>query len=165
MMRSTLIAVLTLGCVSAALAEWRGSTGIDPMTDHKSASAQAPFGPSRQPTVVFKCWDHGGILLGIVTGFYNDTVAYAPTLVTFRVDQHLPLKLVATAKNIDGLLALNVRSDEAVALLPLLAQIRDAKSRIALSVGDALFQSDVQGAAQAVSKMFALCGLKEPAAD
>lgn len=165
LIRCLLIAVLTLGGVGNAFAAWLGTAGEDPMTDQKWAAASASFAAGGRPAVVFKCWSDGRLQLGIIMGRYDDSASYATTLVRFRIDKGEPLDLVALPSNLGGNLSLGVMSEDEVELVPLLKRILDAKQRVALSIGTAVFQADVRGTTKAIGAMFAACGLEEPAAN
>ena len=164
MIRRALVAVLALGCVNTAAADWLGDVGVDPMTDHKWAAVAAAFGDDVLPAVVLKCWQDGRVHLDVVTGRYNESASYAPRVIRLRVDQHLPHTILTTPKNLGGNLTLKVSNDE-FDLASLLTQLRDAKTRVALSIGDAVFETDVRGASKAVDTMFATCSMRQSAAD
>ncbi len=52
---------------------------------------------------------------------------------------------------------LSASSDNEPRLVPLLKSILDSERRVALSIGDAIYQSDVLGTTKAIGAMFATC--------
>ncbi len=108
-----------------------------------------------------QCWEGGELQLGIVVGPYNDAADYASAVVAkFRVDKEEPVEIIAAPSNLNGLLNLAASIDANPELPSLLRHILDAKQRVALSIGNAVFQADVRGTTKAIGRMFATCGIK-----
>jgi hypothetical protein len=160
MLRFTSFFILLAVFAGTANAEWLGGSGEDPMTDKKWVAASSGFSPSGLPQVIFKCWEGGQLQVGIVVGQYDDSASYASiSSVKFRVDKNEPVDLIAVPANLNGLLSLTATSEVNAELVPFLKQILDSRQRVALSVGDAVYEADVRGTSNAIGAMFKTCGL------
>lgn len=149
--------------IGAASAEWIGGSGEDPMTDKQWRAASAGFSPIGFPQVVFKCWEDGSLQLAIIVGRYDDSASYASVVTAkFRVDKQEPVEISLIPSNFNGFLNLSMASEVEPDLVVLLKGILEAKKRVALSVGEAVFQSDVRGATKSIGPMFKVCKLTFP---
>jgi hypothetical protein len=143
-----------------ARAEWVVETGEDLMTDQKWAAASASFGEAEVPKVLFKCWQGGHVQLAIFVAPYNDAASYASSVTTkFRVEKNAPVEIHTIPMNLGGALALGATNLTEPELLPLVTSILHGQSRVALSIGDALYETDVKGTAKATGAMSKVCGL------
>lgn len=164
MLRVLFLVLSLFGAIGPAFGGWSGGSGEDPMTDKKWQAASAPFNPLGLPMVLFKCWEGGELQLGIVVGRYDDSASYASVVTAkFRVDKQEPVDIRLIPSNLNGFLNLTMMSEVDPSIITLLKSILDAKKRVALSVGDAVFESDVRGTTKAIGPMFSTCGLKPSA--
>ncbi len=166
MHRLICLAAMMFAVSGPARAEWVIEAGEDPMTDQKWAAAGAVFSEQGYPKVLFKCWAASAehIQLGIIVGEYNDAASY-PSSVTakFRVDKNPPVEIRTYPMNLGGSLMLTATNDIEPELPSLLKSIYDSTSRVALSVGDTVYQSDVRGTSKAIGAMFKICGIESNA--
>ncbi len=133
------------------------------MTDKKWVAASAEFGPLGFPQVLFKCWESGDLQLGIIVGPYDESASYAKTVTAkFRIDKEQPSDVLLVPTNFNGYLNLTTASSVDPTLVLLLRDILNSKNRVALSVGSAVFQSDVRGTSKSIGPMFKTCNLGPP---
>lgn len=166
MFRSLAASIACAGVCAAnnVHADWIGSTSEDAMTDQKGATMVGRFyGEDGVPVIGMHCLDDASLMVGVVTGPYNDAAKYKPISIDIRVDKEKPMSFLGSPENNAGFVSYQAYwTPKSKSLNPvdLVRYIGRARERVVLGLPTHTFIMEVIGdTAKVAENMIKTCHL------
>ena len=145
-------------------ADWIGSTSEDAMTDQKGATMVGRFyGEDGVPVIGMHCLDDASLMVGVVTGPYNDAAKYKPISIDIRVDKEKPMSFLGSPENNAGFVSYQAYwtpKSKSLNLVDLVRYIGLARERVVLGLPTHTFIMEVIGdTAKVAENMIKTCHL------